>query len=146
MSSIGKTENYLLNQWEGSDTFQREDFNNDNLAIENALTALAANKPYVIGSYKGNGTTTGVTVDIGFKPQAILIGCNAQTAGQFMFLIRGITMTCKNNSTASGYAVKVTWSDNGISWAPDSTFGANISSASEIMNSNNVSYFYIAFK
>ena len=36
------TENYHLNQWEKTDQVLMEDFNADNLAIEDALTALAA--------------------------------------------------------------------------------------------------------
>ena len=40
--SANKTANYHLNQWEPEDKVLREEFNADNLAIENALTALAA--------------------------------------------------------------------------------------------------------
>lgn len=100
----------------------------------------------VVGTYKGDGSTAGVTLELGFKPKAVIVCANGVTAGQFMIFIRGITLTTKNNSSGSNKAVKVTWTDTGISWAPDASFGTDITQGSEIMNSNQVSYPYIAFK
>ena len=40
--SANKTANYHLNQWEPEDKVLREEFNEDNKKIEDALTALAA--------------------------------------------------------------------------------------------------------
>lgn len=41
MASTNKTPNYNLNQWVGTDTPQRIDFNDDNAAIDAALKANA---------------------------------------------------------------------------------------------------------
>jgi len=41
MPSTNKTPNFALNQWLGSDTFARTDFNADNLALDSAMKGLA---------------------------------------------------------------------------------------------------------
>ena len=41
MASSKHTTQYQLNQWQAGDPVLREDFNSDNLKLENALAALA---------------------------------------------------------------------------------------------------------
>ena len=77
-----QTTNFQLCQWEADDEVLRTDFNADNLKIENALSAVKAvadkayttdNKPYVVGTYTGNGSTGGQTIDLGFAPSYVRI-------------------------------------------------------------------------
>jgi hypothetical protein len=80
------TDNYSLPQWEEEDRIQMADFNG---AMENIDAGMAANAqrteevaaalPYVIGSYTGNETAAGVTVNLGFKPKFLII--SGQTGG-----------------------------------------------------------------
>ncbi len=72
MSSSNKTANLKLNSWLGSDSPKREDFNNDNQIIDNAISAHIAdqtlhivsgerdkwNKPYYLMTYYGNGAAS----------------------------------------------------------------------------------------
>lgn len=146
MSSTNHTPHYGLSQWVGSDTFEHLDFNTDNMAIDTALHNIAVSNPYVIGTYQGTGTTNTVSISIGFKPSAVFIFCDAQSAGQFMMMIKGMTLTSKNNNTTNGYGVAISWSDDGVSWAPDANYGKNISTGSEMMNTNNLTYRYLAFR
>ena len=47
-----------------------------------AITAIAyttENKPFVTGSYTGNGSSTYRTINLGFRPSAVLIGCSTAT-------------------------------------------------------------------
>ena len=89
------TTNYHLPQWVESDRIMMGDFNQmcsdlEAGLVSNAQAAAAAqetadtaqetadsaysptNKPYVIGSYTGNGGT--VTVTLGFRPTFLIIG------------------------------------------------------------------------
>lgn len=146
MSSTNQTPYYGLSQWKGTDTFEHADFNSDNLAVDTALHNIAVSKPYVIGTYKGTGTTDMISLSIGFKPSAVFIFCDAQSAGQFMMMIKGMTLTSKNNNTSNGYGVAISWNTNGISWQPDANYGKSISVGSEMMNTNNLTYHYMAFR
>lgn len=89
-----RTTNYDLPTWEKDDFIRMQDFNNltgkldaalksgadAQTALQNAIKAVkataenaysSANKPYVAGSYTGNGGTQ--TVDLGFKPRFLVI-------------------------------------------------------------------------
>lgn len=83
MSSTNKTSLLKLNSWIGSDIPQREDFNNDNQIIDDALSSHLSdsslhtssdekevwNNPYVITSYYGNGSAARtLTLPIDFNP------------------------------------------------------------------------------
>ena len=89
-----RTANYDLPTWEKDDFIRMQDFNDltgkldaalksgadAQTALQNAIKAVkataenaysSANKPYVAGSYTGNGGTQ--TVDLGFKPRFLVI-------------------------------------------------------------------------
>ncbi len=65
-----KTENYHLPQWEAHDPVRREDFNEAMANIDAGLNT-AAELPYVVGSYTGNGGTQ--DIELGFLPSFLLI-------------------------------------------------------------------------
>ena len=89
-----RTTNYDLPTWEKDDFIRMQDFNDltgkldaalksgadAQTALQNAIKAVkataenaysSANKPYIAGSYTGNGGTQ--TVDLGFKPRVLVI-------------------------------------------------------------------------
>ena len=89
-----RTINYDLPTWEKDDFIRMQDFNDltgkldaalksgadAQTALQNAIKAVkataenaysSANKPYIAGSYTGNGGTQ--TVDLGFKPRFLVI-------------------------------------------------------------------------
>ena len=87
MASSKHTTTYQLNQWLASDPVLREDFNSDNLKLENALAALAAalntkagsdqltavaqTVPKVaVGSYVGDGAAS-KSIALPFTPKAV---------------------------------------------------------------------------
>ncbi|NCB63639.1 MAG: hypothetical protein EOM52_08500 [Clostridia bacterium] len=82
-----QTEHYGLNQWEGSDSFLRAEFNEDNRKIDAAmkqLSAAAANKAdraetaaaltqkceIFFGTYTGNDSSQHIY--LGYRPKAVL--------------------------------------------------------------------------
>ena len=65
-----KTTNYQLPQWEANDPIRREDFNQAMADIDAGLNT-AAELPYVVGSYTGNGGTQDIS--LGFMPSFLLI-------------------------------------------------------------------------
>lgn len=65
------TENYGLCQWEATDQVLREEFNQDNIKIEQAILAASTSPSCVTGSYMGNGET--ITVELGFQPSFLVI-------------------------------------------------------------------------
>ena len=93
------TKNYRLPQWVKEDRIMMDDFNAMNTSIENGLTrtaaqagaavssaaraeqtaasavdtanAAAAARPYVVGSYTGDGETK--TITLGFRPSFVII-------------------------------------------------------------------------
>ena len=67
---MNKTTNYHLPQWAANDPVRREDFNGAMANIDAGLNA-AAQPPYVIGSYTGNGGTQ--EIELGFLPSFLLI-------------------------------------------------------------------------
>lgn len=89
-----RTTNYDLPTWEKDDFIRMQDFNDltgkldaalksgadAQTSLQNAIKAVkataenaysSANKPYIAGSYTGNGGTQ--TVDLGFKPRFLVI-------------------------------------------------------------------------
>ena len=89
-----RTANYALPDWEKSDFIKMDDFNDLTRKLDAALKAGAdaqtalqeavnavkstaegayspANKPYVQGTYTGNGSSQ--TIDLGFKPSYLII-------------------------------------------------------------------------
>ena len=113
------TKNYQLNQWDAADRVLREDFNEDNRKIEEALNTamITAQKCHVkTGTYVGTGTYndtyTNVKLHLGTQPFFLLLTGNGYTA----ILIGGGNGFSFDSSTAFR-ALSVTWGENGdVSW------------------------------
>ena len=85
-------------------------------AAGNAAADLAAiaytteNKPFVAGSYTGNGSSSYRTINLGFQPSAVLIGCSISTyTGSDVIFFSTGSVTGKNNEFAlasNGFMVK----------------------------------------
>ena len=131
----GKTTNYGLSQWEATDKVERLDFNGDNEKLDAAIKAaqdaadsaqeatdnLAAaaytpeNSPFVVGTYKGNGTASR-TISLGFTPQAVFV---APTMAQFYnyasghYVYGGMAVTgsnvCRNTSASTSEGGRIGW-------------------------------------
>ncbi len=73
-----RTKNYKLRLIEMSDTFSTEPLNQNMTDLDDALaqrvTALEVHR-LSAGTY--TGSTSGVTVNVGFKPKAVIIGGSA---------------------------------------------------------------------
>ena len=70
------TINYHLPQWVESDRIMMGDFNEAMANIEEGMSntaTAAAELPYVVGTYTGDGTTTDRVITLGFKPQFVII-------------------------------------------------------------------------
>ena len=144
------TKNYHLPQWVETDRIQMEDFNQAMADIDQGIkdaqetantaqgTATAAycptNKPYVVGSYTGNGGT--VTVTLGFKPSFLIVSGESSTnanssssLGMYTVITAGNVQTGSIELTASGFLAHVLANNN----APE-------------MSVSNRKYDYIAFR
>lgn len=90
MSSTNKTEYLNLNSWVGTDVPKREDFVNDNVIIDNAISTHFSdadihvtsqerdkwNSPFYIQSYLGDGSETRtIAVEADFVPSWGLVFC-----------------------------------------------------------------------
>ena len=80
------TEHYQLHQWESEDSFQRTDFNADFAKIDGAIAACSHT---VKGAYTGNGSY--LTVELGFRPAAVLVSLGYQSYNQPRLSIDGDT-------------------------------------------------------
>lgn len=72
---MNHTTYYQLSLWEQDDRIMREDFNDNNRKIDAAL----AEKPYVTGSYTGDGKNRedgGQFIELGFRPSMVIVGSN----------------------------------------------------------------------
>ena len=155
------TQNYQLSRWEKDDRIMMEDFNADNEAIDAALAAKAdaedvtalgetvaaltaglgsggQNARIAWGSYTGNGkygsgNPTSLTFD--FKPMYIVVTLGSAVNATYgtVHLVRGMPISVYNTN----YLAWLTWYDNGVSLAADS-------SAGQQMNDNGQLYYYVA--
>ena len=88
------TEHYGLCQWEATDQVLREEFNEDNRKVDEALSNMAsALSKIVTGSYVGNGAGTR-TISLGFTPKAVYV-CHES----------GQTFNCNGNYCYGGLAL-----------------------------------------
>ena len=79
-------EHYQLHQWESEDSFLRTDFNADFAKIDGAIAACSHT---VKGAYTGNGSY--LTVELGFRPAAVLVSLGYQSYNQPRLSIDGDT-------------------------------------------------------
>ena len=144
------TTNYHLPQWVESDRIKMEDFNQMCEDIDGGITAAKAaastaqttanaayspsNKPYVVGTYIGNGGD--VTVTLGFKPSFLIVSGESSTnanssssLGMYTVITAGNVQTGSIELTASGFLAHVLANN----YAPE-------------MSVRNRKYDYIAFR
>lgn len=135
------TATYGLTQWSKSDRIKMEDFNSDNLKVEQALAGLAAsagNCKIVTGSYIGtgnNGSSRPRTLTFDGKPLVILVN----GGGYSFFALRGSgsAPVCGGNSTPR--APYITWLENGVQW-----YHTSVETAAYQMDLASVTYYYAA--
>ena len=155
------TTNYHLPQWVESDRIMMEDFNEAMEAIDTGVAAAQTaaesaqskadaaqsaagsaytpdNKPYVVGSYTGDGSSTARHFNLGFKPSFLIIG------GQNGSYTEG-------NETLYRLAiVGGPWSAS-VATLENTGFYVSGESSSDMkmkprLNVNNYRYYYIAFR
>ena len=124
MASNKHTTQYQLNQWQAGDPVLREDFNSDNLKLENALAALAtalATKagndqlsaaeqtiPKVsAGSYVGDGTAS-KSISLPFTPKAVYV---CPSHGGTLWIPEG-----SGNGTTYTYGGLAVTGQNAVTW------------------------------
>ena len=157
MASSSKTNILGLNQWVGTDTPKRADFNNDNSILEIILGAHYTdssihvtstdkakwNELYKIGYYYGSGTAS-QTITLTFSPSAVFV---AQNGRPFNFY----NATDAKTYIHSGFAIN-SYRSSGITLE---TFGFKVeystatpsySNAYPSLNSAGSVYMYIAFR
>ena len=160
--AMGKTANYGLPKWEKSDFIKMDDFNaafgkiDETLkanadavaakaeaetvtAIAQALGSGGQNCRIAWGSYTGNGkygsaNPTSLTFD--FKPMVVFITSDDHARNNLGQMIRPSSY----GSACSGGAIRLTWSDHGVSWYTTEAVNAN----SHQNNSNDYTYQYLA--
>ena len=134
------TTNYHLPQWVETDRIMMEDFNQMCEDIDGGIAAAkaaadsaysAANKPYVIGRYTGNGPSNSQTITLGFRPAFLVISSVAGN-GTFVYslITDGRQMSNRLSFTDTGFTVT----------APASTTDA------PNLNYGSKEYCYIAFR
>ena len=74
-----QTTSYQLPQWAANDPLRREDFNQAMGNIEAGLSA-AAELPYAIGSYTGDGDTNWRSIELGFQPRFLIITAQSSSS------------------------------------------------------------------
>ena len=127
------TENYQLHQWVPEDDFLRTDFNTDFQKIDTALAAKAAQSALesvqelaegkcrmIVGYYAGNNYNPR-TINVGLRPQAVIVSLGADT-------VNTITATRQGGTVA-----QVTVVENGF----------RLDSGSVPVNTTGLSYSYI---
>ena len=160
------TENYGLCQWEATDQVLREEFNQDNAAVDEALKGTAdlaqaaqvlaqgayspENSPIAVGSYVGDGTAQR-TIELGFTPKAVLL---MESSGETIYHSTG-NPYCYGGLAVEGHNLAY-WEEGITNWTSSSILGIvpggfrvqyykeysfNICS-----NASGKHYYYIAFK
>ena len=137
------TEYYQLSLWEADDRILREDFNDNHQKIDAALSehgAALAEKPYVIGSYTGNGKTEaegGQSITLGFRPRFLIIaGDWADRSTTVTLLYFGFGADPRSDPyvrlTNNGFQVMKAFGSEGVQY--------------HFLNQENYIYSYIAFR
>lgn len=145
-----QTEHIGLHQWESTDPFLREDFNEDNRKIDEALKkneqAITATGGYVIGSYTGDGQR-GRVIELGFSPTAVLVQ-SALRAESNNWSMQSETWLALRGQPAYYFTIghdqgtmTLTCEENGFSPYPTGPYERDYHA-----NMSNTLYYYIAFR
>lgn len=108
-----QTENYQLNQWEASDRILREDFNNDNLKLENALEGLKTlcNCQIYLLPYTGTGETGPITHTFPHRPMFVIF---MSSNGYWACGMRGIPVVYGRMTASGFFNTPLVWDDRSI--------------------------------
>lgn len=133
-------------------------FNNDTFTIGNNSEANAIGNTYIAyifahdpspegliqcGSYVGNGSEPGPVVDLGWRPQYLMIKAATRTSNwQIIDATRGFT----SGNDAVLYADTVSVEAAGANLVNPDTVGFQLSSASSGVNTNGQTYIYMAIR
>jgi hypothetical protein len=131
------TTNYGLNQWEATDPVLRVDFNADNAALEQALTAKG-NCQIQFGSYTGTGTYGSKTPNtLTFEKQPVLLYVSNEDGGDYFMAYGGNARTSYRD--ASGYTsiLNISWQKNQVSWY-------STEAVHRQMNTSGQTFYYVA--
>ena len=131
------TTNYHLPQWVETDRIMMGDFNEAMSSIEEGMSSnavAAAEKPYVVGSYIGDGSTTDRKITLGFRPRFVIISgatrstsSSSEALGRFAFMSQDTT-GAMGSLNSNGFSV----SNNSFPYPQ--------------LNASNCTYGYIAFR
>lgn len=131
------TEHYGLCQWEETDQVLREEFNQDNAKVDEALEALdnlvtqhgeqlsaqeaaiakLGNCRIYYTTYTGTGTTTPKQTFPG-KPLVVMV---ARTSEGYSFIAwRGMQVVLPHHQQYGTLNLSLTWGENSIAWSHDS--------------------------
>ena len=134
--ATNSSEHLGLHLWEPNDQVLRTEFNQNWQKIDTAVNA-AAELPYVIGTYTGNGSNDKRTISLGFRPSFVLVsGLRSATRDDHDTLNRiaiwaGPFSHGMVNATETGFTVQ--------------TDGSTIEQWPKL-NESGYQYYYIAFK
>ncbi|RPF42273.1 hypothetical protein EDD70_2614 [Hydrogenoanaerobacterium saccharovorans] len=157
MPSTHKTPFLNLNQWLGSDKPKRDDFNQDNINIDNNIRSHVQNTSvhisdderkawnngvFIVGSYIGNSTFNR-TVELGFKPRIIILFTADRTLNEYK-------QTFDTNNvyaafyTPLGASLGISVTNTGFTVQ---NHGNNITGGSTCaLNQNNKTYVYLVLR
>lgn len=157
MPSTNKTAFLGLNQWLGTDKPKREDFNNDNLNIENSVknhihnqeTHVSADNRKqwndctpVIGQYMGDNAASR-TISLGFAPRMVLLF--SADRGLVDYNSSGSTTNLYSAIyTAAGSSLGIQASPTGFTVINSSTSMAGVPTIR--LNQSTKAYIYIVYR
>ena len=144
------TEHYGLCQWEATDQVLREEFNQDNAKVDEALQELhdkgnaleqqvskCGNCTIYTTNYTGNGTygqENANSITFPSKPLLVFVGSTGED-GRVLYALNGMT---KTYAQASGYSlITLSWSGNKLAWS-------NHLGASSQLNNSGTTYLVMA--
>ena len=136
------TTNYNLNLWQPTDSFLREEFNENFGKLDAALASLstAVSSSCVAGSYTPTPQQTQF-IELGFRPKLVILGINTYPiTPAFGFIADGITIYVSNNrgtSTTTINSMDANLTDTGFRMGySESSFNGNA----------NATVYYVAFR
>ncbi len=128
--STNKTQNYQLHVWEPGDDFLRTEFN-ENFAKLDQIPEVVA------GMYTGDGETAR-TIELGFRPQAVLVVDNMGAMQSGSTYYGGLALDGFNTTYGAAILIKIV--EDGFQLGKSST------STSADTNKNGKIYYYLATK
>lgn len=136
--STNKTEHLGLHQWESTDEFHREEFNENFTKVDKAVSEAAKVK---IGVYKGTntyGAGSPNTLTFDFAPKLVMLH-REDTCFMTAFLYQGERKANVGYATNAGVDLVLSWSADGktVSWY-------NTQGYDQQYNNNTKRYLYTA--